>query len=170
MAKTISLGLSLSEIKAAQKELAEYKKTLNKKTRLFVEKLADLGMEVAKATMSSVPADDEPGIWDVQTNMTSSGDVSSARITLSGNKVLFIEFGAGIRYASPQNPLAAELGYGAGTYPGQTHVPNPGYWFYKGEDGQKRRSYGNRAYMPMYHASEALALEMRRIAREVFDA
>lgn len=168
MAKTISFGLNAREIDAAAKEIQAYRLDLSRKVRDFVTELSKVGVSVVKAVISDVSEEDLPGAWDVQTNAASNGDIASATITLTGNKVLFIEFGAGIRYASPQNPRAAELGYGPGTYPGQSHVPAPGYWFYKGDDDETHKSYGNRAYMPMYHASEAIALELRRVAKGVF--
>ena len=168
MAKTISIELSTKDIKRAQEEIRAYQIALNRKVETFIDKLAKVGLSVAQAVLSGVQ-DEDLKEWDISLTSNKEGEISKAEIMLKGGDVLFIEFGTGIRYAQPQNPLAGKMGYGSGTYPGQTHVPNPGYWYYKDGNQEKHKSYGNRAYMPMYHASEALALELSRIAKEVFE-
>lgn len=169
MVKTIKVELSENGIREAINALESYQNDLKQKVEVFVDKLAKIGVNVINAVMRGVPEEEQAGAWNVTVNQNKKGDVISATISLSGDRVLFIEFGAGIRYASPEHPMSQELGYGAGTYPGQTHVPIPGYWFYTDEAGEKHKSYGNRAYMPVYHASEALILEISSIAKEVFN-
>lgn len=96
------------------------------------------------------------------------GDIVGAAVRLSGDKVLFIEFSAGISYGTDSYPLPSGADYGVGTYPDQKHAYDPNGWWYVDERGQKHHSYGNRAYMPMYHAEEAIIIQIRHIAKEVF--
>jgi hypothetical protein len=91
-------------------------------------------------------------------------------LTVSSESILFWEFGSGIRFNSgTKHPKADEFGMGPGTYPGQTHVPDPGYWYYypKGSDNAVR-SEGTQATMPMYKASMEMISKIHQIAKEVF--
>ena len=78
-----------------------------------------------------------------------------------------MEFGSGVKYGAG-HPLDGDLGMGPGTFPGQTHVPQPGYWWYKGEDGKSHYSVGNAPSMVMYLTGKELEWEVERIAKEVF--
>ena len=53
---------------------------------------------------------------------------------------------------------------------GKGHWDSPYGWWYVHENGEKHHSYGNRAYMPMYHSEEAIILSIRQIAKEVFSS
>ena len=160
------IDISLSEksvLKAIQKVEA-YKDKLNRRMETFLNRLAEAGIDVARATIEHVSAE-EKGAYSLETRTDGENGVS---IVLSGNKVLFVEFGAGIAFSQPQNPKAAEFGYGLGTYPGQTHAYNEQGWWYYGEDGTSRHSRGNAPYMPMYKASVEIRNRVREIAKEVF--
>ena len=93
---------------------------------------------------------------------------AKAKLTLEGTEVLFVEFGAGVRYSNPQNPKAGEMGMGVGTYPDQTHAFDPKGWHFRDEAGNHIHSYGNPAYMPMYKASEELRNSVAKIFDEYF--
>lgn len=168
MAKKIKMNLSESSIQAAIDELEKYKQNLTLKCQILVDRLAKEGLQVVQATMESVP-DIDRGSYFTEVINNSDGTIKRATIRLTGDKVLFIEFAAGIRYESPANPKASELGYGPGTYPGKGHWNDPNGWWYRDESGNPHHSYGNRAYMPMYHASTALTLMLKSLAREVFE-
>lgn len=99
----------------------------------------------------------------ITTEPSSTGFV----LRVSGEDVLFLEFGAGILYSSASNPLAAQMGYGPGTYPGKGHWNNPNGWFYYSEDPEKiiarnssgrgiAKSYGNPAFNAMYNTAQEL--------------
>ena len=167
MAKTIQITLSQSSIQAAIKELDKYKKSLEMKCQIFVNKLSQEGLQVVQMSMQSIPDKDKGGYYTEIIN-NNDGTMKSATIRLTGDKILLIEFGAGIRYASPGHPKAGEFGYGVGTYPGQTHAEDPNGWWYRDESDNPHHSYGNRAYMPMYNAGTAMKLRMQSLAREVF--
>lgn len=163
---SIDLFDSQSLDKAIQK-INQYQDGLQRKVQIFVERLAKEGLQVIQSTMESVP-DEEKGSYYTEIVNTSSGDIIGAAIRLTGDKVLFIEFSAGITYGTDSYPLPSGDKYGMGTYPGKGHWNSPYGWWYVDEHGEKHHSYGNRAYMPMYHAEQAMIMQIRSIAKEVF--
>ena len=165
--KTIKCNLSRKSIQNVIDELNKYKTKLQKKNQVFVQKLADAGILVIRETMESIPTE-EKGSYYTEIINNSNGDIVGAAIRLTGDKVLFLEFSAGITYGTDAYPLPSGSEYGVGTYPGQTHAYDPNGWWYIDENGEKHHSYGNRAYMPMYHAEEAIILAIHSIAKEVF--
>ena len=170
MAKKLSISLSEKSIQNAIKELNQYKEDLKRKNPILVDKLSKIGLEVVQQTMESVP-DEEKGSYYTEIINNSQGDMIGAAIRLSGDKILFIEFSSGVTFGTPKGgyPLPSGKEYGVGTYPGQTHAESPHGWWYVDENGEKHHSYGNRAYMPMYHAEQAIVMQIRNIAREVFE-
>ena len=162
----INLFESRSLDKAIQ-EIRQYQNSLPRKVQTFIGRLAKEGLQVVQSTMESVP-DEEKGSYYTEIVNTSNGDIIGAAIRLTGDKVLFIEFSAGITYGTDNYPLPSGDKYGMGTYPGKGHWNSPYGWWYVDEQGNKHHSYGNRAYMPMYHAEQAIIKQVRRIAKEVF--
>lgn len=168
--RTININLfdSRSLDKAIQ-EIKQYQNSLQRKVQIFIDRLAKEGLQVVQSTMESVP-DEEKGSYYTEIVNTSNGDIIGAAIRLTGDKVLFIEFSAGITYGTDNYPLPSGDKYGMGTYPGKGHWDSPYGWWYVDEHGEKHHSYGNRAYMPMYHAEQAIIIQIRHIAREVFSS
>lgn len=168
--RTIDINLfdSRSLDKAIQ-EIRQYQNSLQRKVQIFIDRLAKEGLQVVQSTMESVP-DEEKGSYYTEIVNTSNGDIIGAAIRLTGDKVLFIEFSAGITYGTDNYPLPSGDKYGMGTYPGKGHWDSPYGWWYVDEHGEKHHSYGNRAYMPMYHAEQAIIIQIRHIAREVFSS
>ena len=153
----------------AIQEIRQYQNSLPRKVQTFIDRLAKEGLQVVQSTMESVP-DEEKGSYYTEIVNTSNGDIIGAAIRLTGDKVLFIEFSAGITYGTDNYPLPSGDKYGMGTYPGKGHWNSPYGWWYVDEQGNKHHSYGNRAYMPMYHAEQAIILQISHIAREVFSS
>ena len=164
----INLFDSRSLDKAIQ-EIRQYQNSLPRKVQTFIDRLAKEGLQVVQSTMESVP-DEEKGPYYTEIVNTSNGDIIGAAIRLTGDKVLFIEFSAGITYGTDNYPLPSGDKYGMGTYPGKGHWNSPYGWWYVDEQGNKHHSYGNRAYMPMYHAEQAIIIQVSHIAREVFSS
>lgn len=154
-------------INRAIKQIQQYQNDLQRKVQIFVDILSKEGLQVVQTTMESIPLE-EKGSYYTEVMNTSRGDIVGAAIRLSGDKVLFIEFSAGITYGTDSYPLPSGDGYGMGTYPGKGHWDSPYGWWYVDENGEKHHSYGNRAYMPMYHAEQAVIMQIRAIAKEVF--
>lgn len=169
MPKKISIQLNKRSIQNAIDELQRYKEDFKRKEQIFIDRLAKEGLQVAQATMESIP-DEEKGSYYTEIINNCRGDIIGASIRLTGDKILFLEFSAGIAYGTPKGgyPLPSGKKYGVGTYPGQTHAESPYGWWYIDEHGEKHHSYGNRAYMPMYHAEQAIIIQIRTIAKEIF--
>lgn len=165
--RTIGINLSRGSINDAIQKIKEYQKEIKRKNEIFVTRLAKEGLKVAQMTMEEIPSE-EKGDYYTETINTSNGDIVGAAIQLTGNKVLFIEFSAGITYGTDSYPLPSGDNYGMGTYPGKGHWDSPYGWWYVDDHGEKHHSYGNRAYMPMYHAEQAIILSVRSVAKEVF--
>ena len=154
-------------------QLKKYRDGLSPKKQEFVKRLGDIGVNAAIFSLTGgigdTPKDATFGIYFESLGNPVIGFVRGK--TSNPEDLLFWEFGAGNYYngmKSP-NPKAGELGMGIGTYPGQTHVPNPGVWWYKGEDGKKHFSRGTKAAMPMYNASVEMYDKIEEVAREVFN-
>lgn len=154
--KSISFELSTSSIDRAIKELKKYQESLNERIEEFVRVLANDGVVVARAQLGTLEGDSSDASLGVQVN--ADGDIVKAVIFLQGKDVLFVEFGSGIYYNNGNaHPMAAELGYGVGTYPSE-HPPNrainPGYWWYKDQGGNLRLSLGTKGVRPIYEAAQ----------------
>ena len=169
MARTIKIELTEKSVRDAIKKLESYQSSLENKVDLFLSRLAEIGIDAVRAKIETIPPEDK-GTYSVE---EIKQPPNSTTILLSGNKVLFIEFGAGVIYSNPQHPKAGELGYGVGTYPNQQYAWNltkfGGGWMYRDKDtNEVRHSYGNPAYAPLYNAETEILSRVTEVAREVF--
>lgn len=182
MPTKILFGLSEKEIQKAIKELNKYKSDLNRKCEVFCERLTDLGRIVAEAKVAEAPlgkyitvsTDIHPEqmgckavLFAVGQEKTSQWQTQDGVKKATIQTLLMVEFGAGVSLNPVQNPKAGELGFGAGTFPGQSHAME-GSWSYMDMDGNWHSSKGIKATMPMYNASIEMILNIRKIAKEVF--
>ena len=175
MPKTITMTLSQSSIQNAIKELKEYEGQLVTKCNVLCGKLAEMGLAVAKANISSAPLGKyvrlnvkyEPKSKGCKAMLIATGDTLN---TPSGsiNTLLMIEFGAGIHFNHAENPKASEFGMGVGTYPGQTHAFQEEGWYYMDDSGEWHHTYGVKATMPMYNADMEILMNINKVAKEVF--
>lgn len=175
MAKKVIRGdLSSKGIQSIIDQLKGYKTDLHRKAELFCEKLAESGLEVAESHIAesplgktiSVRIDMEPADAGCKAMLIATGQKKSNDYgTIS--TLLMVEFGAGIHYNSNANPKAGEMGYGVGTFPGQIHAFEDG-WYYWGEDEKWHYTHGIKATMPMYNASVAIREKVQECAKEVF--
>lgn len=171
--KTINVELSPSGVDKAIKELIAYRDSLDGKLKKFLNMLADVGLDSISTTVAQIdPNDLGRGygqlLMDKQEKPSGEGQCKMT-IFLEGEDVLFIEFSAGITFGTDSYPLPSGDGYGMGTYPdGKGHWDDPEGWFYRDENDVLRHSYGNPAYMPMYHAREAMAIRLWMIAQMAF--
>ena len=181
--KSIYVTLShQGSVTDAIKELENYRDSLIDKNELFVKRLADIGVNVAMFTITSKGQGDAEREADFYLNFSTSEGITEGRLTITSkphvNKDgrvfyphLAWEFGVGNYFNGPKspNPKANEFGFGPGTFPEQTHVPEPGFWYYRDRNGEAVRSYGTKATMPMYKAAMTMLEEIEQIAKEVFD-
>ena len=159
------MDLSTKGINDLQKWLESNKKWIERKTSELVDRLADRGVHLAQIYFSTATYD---GDNDVKVTVERRGE-NAAAVIATGKATLFIEFGAG--YMMGQSAYASEYGYGAGTYPGQTHAFDPEGW-YLPKNVQaitgKEKSFGNPPAAPMYVTVKDLEMELEKLAREVF--
>lgn len=161
------MTLDPASIESAIRELNDYKDRLNSKAQELASRLAEYGLSrvgIGYAAAEMLYDGDK----DVSVRVEKR-DENTYAIVAGGETVLFLEFGAGIRYGSG-HPMAGQFGYGPGTYPGQTHAMNPNGWWFTGSDGKGHHSYGNAPSMVMYITAMELEREVARIAKEVFSS
>lgn len=160
--KVIKCKLAPKSIDNAISELQDYQDEFSAKLERFMEALLSVGYTEASSRASSFRGDSTPASV-IKEYIIKSKDRLVATISLVGEDALFIEFGSGIVFNPVDHPLAGKLHYGPGTYPGQTHVPNPGYWYY----GKGKLSVGTEAKMPIYYASETIRNNAIQKAMEI---
>lgn len=176
MSTKISFGLSQKSIDEAIKQIEAYQKSLDSKLSLFCEKLIERGQTVAVEKLTESPLGKTVTLKSDKTEekmgckavLIATGEVKYPEGREPFNLLFAIEFGAGVRYNSITNPKSGELGFGVGSYPGQTHAADPNGWYYFGDDGKWHHSYGIKATMPMYNASLEMIKSVSEVAKEVF--
>ena len=169
--------LSVRGINNLKAELINYKNnTLQSKLSLFTRRLAEAGLNVANIKVNESPLGQ---YISVRIENSSTKGESKAFLIASGKTMhsegyepfiilLGVEFGAGIHYNPTPNPNAAELGFGVGTFPGQVHAMEDGWYYWDAEKEEWRYSHGVKATMPMYNAYIQMLQQIKTIAREVF--
>ena len=157
------MSLGSNSINEAIKEVAEYKKWVEEKTKRLIEELAYIGAKEATVRFSSAyyTGNNDVGI-------TVSPIKNGWKIVASGSAVFFIEFGTGVYYNGfePYPDPRPKGIVGIGEY-GKGKGKND-YWWYSDDTGSSKFTRGTPAAMPMYHASEEMGREILRIAKEVF--
>lgn len=172
MSKKIRLSLSTDSIKKAIAEIEEFRQELRFKVSIFVQRLAEAGMEVVNENKMNFQGDSDGSDLDCYVRVTPSENSTRATLVLSGKDVAFIEFGAGVHYNTPAgtspNPLGQEQGMTIGSY-GQGKGAYDSWVYYDENRGKFRTSYGTKAAMPLYKADEAMRNKFFDIAKEVFE-
>lgn len=170
------IKVTIDELDKAIKAIKKYKKHINDRIPIFLQRLAEIGCSSADVRFQQAQYDGE-SFTEVSIQKISDNKIA---VVASGAEVLFIEFGTGVKYANPQHPEAEKFGFERGGY-GQGKGANPNGWAYYGEAGtngqfirktedgkEVYRTFGNPANMPMYNASKDIMSEVQRIAKEVF--
>lgn len=177
MSKTISFGLSVSEIDRAIKELQSYQNSLERKCGELCFELCKAGMPIARSyigesgfgkyiRLSSEITPEKAGCkaiffmedsQKIVSKWQNQDGVQSKEIS----PALMLEFGAGLPAQNPANIP----GVGTGTY--GTHGNEPGWW-YMDLQGEWHYATGTAPKMPMYNTAKELRDKVVEIAREVF--
>lgn len=171
----IKVRLSDAGLRDAERQIQEYKATLNKKAQEFAKVLADKGLDVAKIRFANA---EYAGSNDVSCRVEQNGNTCT--IIAEGKSVAFIEFGTGIHH----NGYGGELPPGVGAHGsyGKGQGANR-RWYYYGEsgnagtpvkqvDGKGQLNYtdGNEPAMAMWGAVEEMASQVEATWREVWNS
>lgn len=172
--KVFKSNLSQSGIKNMIRELEKYKAELTYKTQLFVEKLAERGVEIARVNIADYDA-----IFTGELIESIHKEYVSAQkygavfaVVASSNHAVFVEFGTGQRGIDTPYPYSLPQGiswdYASGKTVRQNPVTGRYYWFYPGTDGVWHYTEGLPARPYMYETSMELVSVVTEVAKEVF--
>lgn len=150
----------------ARKQIEQYKEKLKTFEREMLTRLASLGATRVEATYSSFETF-EPFDFEVTFDVLEK----TAVITARGEKIAFIEFGAGKYYNTMQGqypkPLPSGI-VGIGQY-GKGHGKRDAWGYY--ENGDKSKlviTHGNPPAKAFWEAELEIKEKVGEIAREVF--
>ena len=169
--KTISVRLDPSEIAKAIGEIQEYQKEIERKSRMFVEKLTDFGAEIARVKIVSLGA-------NYSGELLSSVDgyfsplLNTGFVRVTSDHAAFVEFGTGVvgqnsPHKNGEYLAAAAWGYATGPKIFTTKDGRVG-WIYPTDDGSFRFTEGMKSRPFLYETALELQNRFPEIAKEVF--
>ena len=183
MAKKIKVDiLSPSSLQKCIDELKAYRNSLDNKCQRVVKRLTEealriISMKIAEAAITvettSSGAEIESGqnfAGKPTVAYENTSKSSKAVISVAGEDIIFIEFGAGVYYngtagISP-HPKGEVFNFVIGGY-GKGKGVNK-VWGYYGEDGELHLTHGVKATMPMYSTIMEITRLAPIICKEVF--
>lgn len=151
-----------ASIDAAIKQVQEYKKDFISKEKLFVKKLAEIGVSVASTGFALADYDGEN---DVTVRLEWNGN--KAVVIAEGETVGFIEFGTGIKNPEWDNSGMDYTPPKHGTY-GKKHGARPKGWYFKPGEGAVQHTFGNHPAEAMRTARDVMIEKITQVAREVW--
>lgn len=171
----IKVRLSDAGLRDAERQIQEYKATLNRKARALAFRLSWLGLEVAKIRFENA---EYAGSNDVKCHINQKD--KTCTIVAEGKSVAFIEFGTGIHH----NGYGGELPPGVGAHGSYGQGKGAGRrWYYYGDPGnagtyvdtvpgkgQLNYTDGNEPAMAMWGAVEEMASQVEATWREVWSS
>lgn len=173
----IKVRLSDAGLRDAERQIQEYKATLNKKAQEFAKALAQKGIDVATVRFANAQY---AGDNDVTVEHDPVQTPNGFAIVAHGKAVAFIEFGTGVMHPAYGGELPDGVGE-HGTY-GKENGKHK-RWYYYGEsgnagtpvkevDGKGQLNYtsGNDAAMAMWWAVEEMASQVEATWREVWSS
>lgn len=166
---------TLGTLRRAIAEIEDYEKSLDKKVKILMEKLAEIGIDSARRGFGEAIYS---GTNDVVVEPFKWVDDNKLVIVAHGKSITFIEFGAGVYYAADAHPLAGDFGFSRGGY--GHGLGKLDSWRYKGDPGNagvvisegkhqgEVSTHGNPANRAMYEAAKEMREQIVKIAWEVF--
>lgn len=162
------ISLRVTGTKNLLQRLRGMQSNIDEKKKLLLERLAEIGIDVATTRFDSASYDGDKDV--VVQSVPEWIDDNRLAVVASGKSILFIEFGSGLVGYGEKPEYAQRFGYGPGTWSddpdkgGKGHWDDPNGWYYK----HNTKSYGNPPAMAMYEAAKTMRNDIRQIAREVF--
>lgn len=171
--KTISVRLDAKSIKRAVKELEKYKKDIEKKAKALVQRLSDLGADIARVKIVSMGANYSGALLSSVSGFYSS-TLNIGYVKITNDHAAFVEFGTGVvGQANPHRNgeylSKAAWQYATGPKILTTQDGRIG-WIYPTDDGGFRFTEGMKSRPFMYETALELQQEFPRLAREVFNS
>ena len=173
----IKVRLSDAGLRDAERQIQEYKTTLNKKAQEFAKALAQKGIDVATVRFANAQY---AGDNDVTVEHDPVQTPNGFAIVAHGKAVAFIEFGTGVMHSAYGGELPNGVGE-HGTY-GKENGKHK-RWYYYGEsgnagtpvkevDGKGQLNYtsGNEPAMAMWGAVEEMASQVEATWREAWNS
>lgn len=173
----IKVRLSDARLRDAERQIQEYKTTLNKKAQEFAKALAQKGIDVATVRFANAQY---AGDNDVTVEHDPVQTPNGFAIVAHGKAVAFIEFGTGVMHSAYGGELPNGVGE-HGTY-GKENGKHK-RWYYYGEsgnagtpvkevDGKGQLNYtsGNEPAMAMWGAVEEMASQVEATWREAWNS
>ena len=175
MSKTITVDImKFNGISDLHKLLEQYTNSLEYKTRLFAERLAEKGVEIARLNIANLDAIFTSDlISSVHKEYISSfkGGVIFAIVTDSKH-AMFVEFGTGQRGKDKPYPYKLPDGvswdYAVGKTIRQNPITGHYYWFYPGRDGKWHYTEGMPARPFMHNTSMEMLNIIVKTAKDIF--
>lgn len=165
MSKDIDIRMSTKSLNDAINALKSIEDDFMRKVDIFVRMLTNDGVQIARTWISTGAGAERNA--NVSYMVSNDGYIIVAQIQMTGKDALFVEFGAGIYFNPSDPPHASKYGMGVGTYPGQTHAFDNGWWYY-GPNGESVYTHGTEGTYPMYHASENIQNNAIKKALQIF--
>jgi len=164
MSKSISFGLSVSEIENAIKEVRAYQNDITYKCQIFAERLAQVGVEIARVNVANLDAIYSGELLQsIRSEYAGTvKDGATWLIVTDCNYAAYVEFGTGVMGAGAPHPNTSVVGW---KYDINEHG-DMGWYYYK--DGAWHWTKGMKSRPFMYDTTVALNEKIESIAREVF--
>lgn len=168
--KVISGPLNAAFLRSVITLLTDYKAALPRKMEEFATRLvSEVGIPTIDARIAAAKGDSSDA-HDTAFVISRTATGIKGVVTVKGEDIVFIEFGAGIHYNTPAgtspHDKGVQFGYTIGSY-GQGRGRYD-WWYYKDDSGALVRSQGTQATMPLLTAVKDMRGAVVRIAREVF--
>lgn len=171
MAKTIKMSLSTESINKAIKEIQAYQKEIERKTKIFAQRLAQEGVQVAKMQLLSFGFSDSSTGKLLSSISFKPGDVfgtdmASFYVYADCEYAIFVELGTGLTGEENPHKEANNLGW---EYDSHEHGEDG--WFYF-KDGVLHWTRGLPARPFMFNTAQELkkVKVYAKIAKEVFSS
>lgn len=164
--------MSLSSIEQIINELRAYQNSLEKKIKLLCWRLADIGLETARATVYSLDAVFTGELFQsLHIEQRNSGtDAVVLAIVANSQHAVFVEFGTGI--IGKENPYPGKLPegvswqYASGKTIRQLLDGRYGWFYYRDDQWYFTEGMPSRPFM--YFATLEIQKNVVKIAKEVF--
>lgn len=170
--KTIVVDLNKKGgLEGGIKELEEYKRSVQEKTSLLVQKLTDFGAEIARIKIVSMGAYYSGNLLSGVSGYYSP-TLNAGFVKVTSDHVAFVEFGTGVvgqtnSHKNGEYLSKAAWSYASGSKIFTTQDGRVG-WIYPTDDGGFRFTEGMKSRPFMYETALELQNNLQRITKEVF--